>query len=380
MKIGLALLIAVVLIVAPCPVEAAVTLALAPAAQNAARGTQVVFSGTLTNPSGTEKVFLNNLQATIAGGSGAVLALKPNPFFANVPGILLPGETYTGVLFQMDIGASASAGDYAGTIVLKGGTDLVASGDLASAGFTIFSPAVSIVATDPSASEFGPDPATITIARTGGTDLPLTVSYAISGSAGNGTTYAAIPASTVIPVGAPSVAIAVTPLPDNLAQGDRTATLTLVASSAFNPGAAVTASVSIHDKPADQWRLEKFGAAANDPEAQDLADWERDGIKNLVEYGLDLDPKVATTNALPESALTGGYPTFSYVPNLAATDLSYTVEACADLASWSSAHLESVNVPNPIPPHRVTVRYDLPITSLDRIYFRLKVERVGGPP
>ena len=380
MKRQPAILLALVLLASLRPMEAAVTLALAPAAQNAAHGTQVVFSGTLTNTSGTERVFLNNLQATIAGGAGVVLALQPNPFFANVPGILLPGETYTGVLFQMDLSATASVGDYAGTIVLKGGPDLVASGDLASAGFTIYSPEVSIVATDPSASEFGPDPGAITIARTGGTELPLPVSYASSGSAANGTTYAAIPASTVIPAGAPSVAISVTPLPDNLAQGDRTATLALGASATFNPGAAVTASVTIHDKPADQWRLEKFGTAASDPEAQDLADWERDGIKNLVEYGLDLDPKVATTNALPASVLIGGYPAFSYVPNLGATDLNYTVEACADLANWSTAHLEAVNVPNPIPPHRVTVRYDLPFTSLDRIYFRLKVERVGGSP
>lgn len=380
MQTWCAILLAVVLLAMPPAAEAAVTLALAPAAQNAARGTQLVFSGTLTNTSGTEKAFLNDLHATFAGGAGAVLALEPNAFFANVPGILLPAETYTGVLFRVTLSAAAAPGDYTGTITVKGGVNIVAGGDLASAPFTIFSPAVSVVATDASASEFGPDPGAITISRTGGTDLPLSVPYTLSGSAANGTTYAALPTSAIIPAGAPAVAIPVTPLPDNLAQGDRTATLSLAVSTAFNPGAAVTAAVTIHDKPADQWRLEKFGAAANDPEAQDLADWERDGVKNLVEYGLNLDPKAATANALPQTDPSSGYATFSYVPNLAATDLIYSVEACADLVNWSTAHLESVLVANPVPPSRVTVRYDIPITAQERIFFRLNVTRLGGAP
>ena len=378
MKTGLAILLAFVVLNAPRLADAAVTLSFGPAAQNPARATQAVFRGTLTNTN-AEKVFLNHLQAAFAGGAGAVLALEPNAFFANVPGILLPGETYTGVLFRMEINAAAAPGNYTGTIVVKGGADIFANGDLASAQFAIFSPFVSLVATDASASEFGPDSGTVTITRTGSTDLSLPVSYTVSGSALSGS-YTAIPASPVIPAGAASLAISVTPIPDNFAQGDRIATLSLDPSPGFSPGATGTASVTIHDKPADQWRIEKFGAAANDPRAQDLADWEGDGINNLVEYGLNLDPKAATANALPQSDTSTGYATFSYVPNPAATDLVYAVEASADLATWSLAHVETVVVANPIPPHRVTVRYDLPISSLDRIFFRLHVTRLGVTP
>ena len=284
------------------------------------------------------------------------------------------------MLFRVTLSAAAAPGNYAGTVVVKGGADIDASGDLASAQIAILSPAVSIVATDASASEAGPDPGTFTITRTGGTDLPLPVAYTVSGSAINGATYAAIPSVTIIPAGAASAAIFVTPIPDNIAQGDRLATLSLTASAAFNLGASTTDSVTIHDKPADQWRLQKFGAAANDPDAQDLADWDGDGITNIVEYALDLDPKIATPDALPQSTTSSGYLTYSYVPNPAATDLSYSVEASPDLVNWSTAHIEPVVVANPVPPNRVTVRYNIPISSLGRIFFRLHVTRAGGAP
>jgi len=47
-------------------------------------------------------------------------------------------------------------------------------------------PTVSILATDPSAAEAGPDPGEFTISRTGSTAQALTVYYTIAGSATNG--------------------------------------------------------------------------------------------------------------------------------------------------------------------------------------------------
>src|SRR5260370_33546597 len=52
-------------------------------------------------------------------------------------------------------------------------------------------PLVSITATDPIASETGPDPGVFTVSRAGGTAGPLTVNYAVGGSASNGVDYAA---------------------------------------------------------------------------------------------------------------------------------------------------------------------------------------------
>lgn len=161
MKRAFALLLALGLLALPA--SAALTLTLAPAAQNAARGTELVFTGTLTNTSATDKVWLNDIQASLQGSAAAYVVLKTNDFFAHVPGILLPGEIYTGPLFRLALGSGAPAGDYAGTIVLAGGADIFATGTLASAGLTVLSPDVTILATDASASEFGPDAGTFTV-------------------------------------------------------------------------------------------------------------------------------------------------------------------------------------------------------------------------
>ena len=355
--------------------RAALTVTLAPGAQNAARGTEVVFAGTLTNTNASGKIFLNDLHATLSGAAAVQLSLKTNDFFANVPGILLPGESYTGPLFRIALGAAAPAADYTGTITFDGGADIFATANLASSGFTLLSPAVNLVATDPSAAELGPDSGTFTITRTGGTGIALPFVVAITGTAVNGTTYSAITPALTIASGAAATTVTITPLADNLAQGDRLATLSLSPSAAFNAGANTTASVTIHDKPADAWRFQKFGANANAPAAADTADWDRDGTANLVEYALDLAPQIPDRAALPVPFFSGGYLTFSYVPNATATDVLYAVQASTNFATWSAADVESVTIANPSPPNRVTVRYKNPVSLTSRVFLRLSITR-----
>lgn len=354
---------------------AALQLSLTADTQNAARGTEIVFAGTLANTSATARVFLNNVRVSLTGGAASALVLQPNDFFAHVPGILLPGETYTGPIFRIALNSAAAAGDFSGTILLDGGADIFAAGNLASASFTVLSPEVGITAADPNASEFGPDAGSFTITRTGSTAISLVVAYAITGTAVNGTTYATIPAIKSIAAGASSVAVAITPIADDLAQGDRLATLTLSPSAAHNVAANNSATVTIHDKPADAWRWENFGAEANDPAAADLADWDGDGIRNVVEYGLKLGPKIFDQDALPLPFLVGDFLQFSYVPNPAATDVSYLVESTTDFIQWSAADVEVVLVPNPNPPNRVTVRYRHPVSLTEQVFLRLSIVR-----
>jgi hypothetical protein len=357
------------------PANGALTVALAPAVQNAARGTEVVFSGTLTNTSATDKIFLNDIHADLDESAAPFLVLQTNTFFANVPGILLPGETYTGPVFRVALAATAPAGDYSGTIALDGGADSVGVANLASTTFTVLSPAVDIVASDPDASEFGPNSSTFAITRTGATAIPLDLSLEISGGALNGTTYESIASAVTIPINAASATVILKPIPDHFPQGDRVATLSLIPSAAFNLGVSPSAVVTIHDTPADAWRLEKFGANANDSAAADSADWDLDGLSNLTEYALDLSPKTPDHDALPLPFQQGDYLYFSYVPNPAALDLTYTVEAATALGAWSVADVESVTLPSPNPPNRVTVRYRHPISLTDHIFLRLNVAR-----
>ena len=121
--------------------RANLTMTLSPSTQIGPRGTEIVFSGTLTNTSATAKVFLNDIHAILGTGSSAYLTFEPNAFYSNVPGILLPGESYSNSeLFRVLLSAMAPAGDYHGTIFVTGGGDMVANSDLASGGFVVSSP------------------------------------------------------------------------------------------------------------------------------------------------------------------------------------------------------------------------------------------------
>ncbi|MBL9130709.1 MAG: hypothetical protein JNG86_05890 [Verrucomicrobiaceae bacterium] len=116
---------------------AGLTVTLNPNAQPAATGGEALFSGTLTNTSATERLFLNDIAASFTADPQSDTALASNAFFANVPGILNPGEVYAGPLFRISLSAVSPAANYTGTITLRGGADIVADGNLASASITV---------------------------------------------------------------------------------------------------------------------------------------------------------------------------------------------------------------------------------------------------
>ena len=109
---------------------------------------------------------------------------------------------------------------------------------------------VRIEATDPDASEAGPDTGTFTVTRpVTATNGPLTVYYTVGGTASNGVDYAWLGGSVVLSAGASSATITVTPLRDRLRdEGDETVTLTL-APGGYLIGAPNSAAVTIADDP-----------------------------------------------------------------------------------------------------------------------------------
>ena len=72
-----------------------------------------------------------------------------------------------------------------------------------------------------------PYPAAFTFRRTGGTNLPLTVYYSLSGTASNGVDYAALPGAVTIPAGQWTATVPVVPLDDNLVEPTESVILTL---------------------------------------------------------------------------------------------------------------------------------------------------------
>ena len=90
--------------------------------------------------------------------------------------------------------------------------------------------------------------------------------------------------------------------------------------------------------PLQVWQRVNFGANWNTAAiAGDTADPERDGLGNLLEYGLASDPNAATLAAAPQMSVLGGKLALTFTRNTAATDLTLTVVgADSPAGTWTN--------------------------------------------
>ncbi|MEK7780181.1 MAG: Calx-beta domain-containing protein, partial [Verrucomicrobiota bacterium] len=91
------------------------------------------------------------------------------------------------------------------------------------------------------------DKGDFTFTRFGTTNTPLQIFFTISGTAGNGTDYVAISNSFVIPAGALTVKLPITPLDDPFVEVAETVTITLQANVAYTLSTPTAATVTIQD-------------------------------------------------------------------------------------------------------------------------------------
>ena len=105
-------------------------------------------------------------------------------------------------------------------------------------------PRVTIAASDPSAGEPA-DPATIEVTRGGSTAAPLTVFLTASGTAAAGGDYLALPASVIIPAGAASVSLTLTPIDDGAFETPETVVVTVTPNAAYVVGTPGSATVTV---------------------------------------------------------------------------------------------------------------------------------------
>ena len=110
-------------------------------------------------------------------------------------------------------------------------------------------PVVTLSTPVATAHETGLVPGKFTLTRSGPTTGPLTVALSLSGTATNGTDYATIASSAVIPSGEASVDLPVMPLADTLVEGDETVILTLATNSAYAIGTTATGTITLTDQP-----------------------------------------------------------------------------------------------------------------------------------
>ncbi len=136
----LAILSGLALLLPSASATADLAFFLTPAVQSDVGSNEVIFTGTLTNTSPTDNLFLNNIQISFIGNATNYLTADTNVFFANVPGILLPGETYSDVVFGIALNPATPPGQYFGVVTLQGGTNIFAATNLAGPTFEITLP------------------------------------------------------------------------------------------------------------------------------------------------------------------------------------------------------------------------------------------------
>ena len=191
-------------------------------------------------------------------------------------------------------------------------------------------PWVRIAALDAYAAEAGTDPATVQVYRYYNTNVDLLVNYAVGGTASNGTDYAALPGSILIPAGSVSANIVIQPIDDALVEPTETVVLTLVGASASASPYAVadprSATVYIRDNdtntpPAVALTAPADGATLVDPTnialRADASD--PDGTVTRVDFLANTAVVGYATNA-PFTASWSGMPQGTYLLTARATD------------------------------------------------------------
>jgi len=110
-------------------------------------------------------------------------------------------------------------------------------------------PTVTVTASDENAGEAGGDTGTFLVTRSGPTSLPLTVDYALTGSALQGADYLSVPGILTIPGGSSYGTVTITPIADGLGEEQESVVFQLAAGSNYISGAPFLATVNITDKP-----------------------------------------------------------------------------------------------------------------------------------
>jgi len=199
-------------------------------------------------------------------------------------------------------------------------------------------PTLNLTAIDSIASEQDPaDAAQFVITADSTPTASLSVSYTLAGTATSGSDFVALAGSATINAGESIATIPVTAITDANVEGDETLTLTLSPSVNYGINSA-SADITIKDLLFDAFRFEKFGTESLN--TADDADFDFDGVPNLIEYAFGLDPTNQETPpfSLDVQASEGTSLVLTYDEDTTLDDIDYIVETSPSLspASWTS--------------------------------------------
>jgi len=122
----------------------------------------------------------------------------------------------------------------------------------------------------------------------------------------------------------------------------------------------------------ESWRQDNFGSSNNTGNGADTADYDNDGVTNLLEYATGTSPTVAGIGAY-STARSGNYLALTYT-RIADSTLTYTVEGSSDLTTWTTvtaANNPSTGASNTA--GQVTVTDTVSTSVASRRFLRLKV-------
>jgi hypothetical protein len=125
--------------------------------------------------------------------------------------------------------------------------------------------------------------------------------------------------------------------------------------------------------PLEQWRLTHFGTTANTGASADTADFDGDGLTNLLEYALGSTPTSLASAAPPNVRITNIAPPrleISFFRARPSAELTYTVEASSNLVTWTTLASNPGIVGQSV---TVTDTVDLPTANPPRRFLRLRV-------
>ncbi len=194
------------------------------------------------------------IRATAVDPDGAITHVV---FYAN--GRVLGDSTITfirepdpGVPIQHEfVWKNLPAGKYELTVQSEvGGLRVVSNPVIIAVEDALSLPVVTVSSPDGEASEPSPDrpdTATFVLTRTGSLDGPVTVVYAIEGTAQNGRDYIFLDGDATLPAGVATRRIQVQPLADRFIEGTETVLLTLKPGQSYKIGSDSSAQISILD-------------------------------------------------------------------------------------------------------------------------------------
>ena len=225
---------------------------------------------------------------------------------------------------------------------------------------------------------------TVTATRTGGSYGAVSLNYGTQPGTAAATRYT--PAGGTLAWASGDAAAKTFNVPilnDGIAQADQTFALNLgVPIGGIVAGAPGTATVTVAMAYA-LWRQSKFTAVEllDATKSGDLADYDRDGIVNQLEYALGLEPKTPNPTGAPSGTVQNisgtKYLTLTYRRLLAPGELTYTPQSGAPIATWTGVPV-LVGAPsgNGDGTETVTYRDSVPVTpAVPQRFIRLQVTR-----